>query len=111
MYVVIKTSQERIEECGSLFEAARGHWRVDTRNASKCTHAVVTLRGCKDIKAVYTIDKWYPSTLLEGRHVFAGASDEQLERMLVGKTLNKKLTVQGQNYPILYVKESELLEV
>ena len=110
MYAVIKTSQERIDKCGSLFEAARGHWRVDTRNASKCSHAVVTLRGCRDIKAVYKIDEWYPSTLIDGRHVFAGAEDEQLERALKGQVLNKKLTVQGQNYPILYVKENEILD-
>lgn len=110
MYMLIKTSKEEIEKRGSLFEAARGHWRIDTSRAANCSHAIIALRGNKDIKAVYKIDKWYPSTLLEGRHVFAGSEDEQLERALKGQVLNKKLTVQGQNYPILYVKENEILD-
>lgn len=111
MYAVIKTSQEEIEKRGSLFEAARGHWRADIDRLSGCSHAIVTLRGCRDIKAVYRIDKCYPSTRVDGRCVFAGDIDEQLNRALVGKTMNKDLFKKGKNYPVLYVEESNLLQV
>ena len=53
MYLLIKTSQEKVNEQGSLFEAARGHWYVNPKRASQCSHAIVTLRGHKDVKAVY----------------------------------------------------------
>ena len=111
MYLVIKTSQERIDATGSLFEAARGHWRLDPDHASECSHAIIGLLGSKDIKAVYSIDKWYPSTVLDDRYVFSGETDEELESQLIGKTLNSRLTARGLENPILYVKENELLEV
>lgn len=111
MYLLIKTSENKVEEEGSLFEAARGHWRMNPERVSRCSRAIVTLKGNKDIKAVYTLDKVYPSTVVEGRHVFSGNRDEELESKLVGKTLNPKLTSRSAQYPILYVQEDELLAV
>jgi hypothetical protein len=111
MYLIIKTSQEEIDRQGSLFEAARGHWRIDPERASNCSHAVIALLGQKDIKAVYKMDKWYPSTLIENRHVFAGEPDLIEESKLVGKALNPKWRAKGLENPILYSEENELLEV
>ena len=111
MYLVIKTSQEEVDRKGSLFEAARGHWKLNPGHASQCSHAIIALRGDKDIKAVYNIDGWYPSTIVDDKYVFAGDVNSELENKLVGKTLNPKLTAQGRENPILYVQESELLEV
>ena len=112
MYLIIKTSQKEIDRKGSLFEAARGHWRLDPERASNCSHAVIALLGQKDIKAVYKIDKWYPSTLLDDRYVFSGEQDPVEEKKLVGKTLNSKWRAKGLENPILYPKdEKELLEV
>jgi hypothetical protein len=111
MYLIIKTSQEEIDRQGSLFEAARGHWRIDPDRASTCSHAVIALIGQKDIKAVYKMDKWYPSTLIKDRHVFAGEQDPVEEKKLVGKTLNSKWRAKGLENPILYSEETELLEV
>lgn len=110
MYLVIKTSQEEVERRGSLFEAARGHWVLNPEHASKCSHAIITLRGDKEVKAVYDIDGWYPSTLLDDRYVFAGNENLDLESKLVGRTLNPRLTAQGRENPISYIEESKLLE-
>jgi hypothetical protein len=109
-YLVIKTSKSKISECGSLFEAARGHWKLNINRASKCTHAILALVGCKEVKDVYKIDKWYPSTLRENSYVFSGSPDEDLRKKVVGKKLNKKLTQQGQGRPTLYTSEDELLD-
>ena len=111
MFVVLKTSEQKLNEYETLFEAARGHWRVDILRASKCSHAIVTMKGCKDIKAVYKIDKWYKSTRVKGRSVFAGETDKQLENILVGKKLNKNLIARSAQYPVRYVSENELLAV
>ena len=111
MYVIIKTSQDEVDRQGSLFEACRGHWRIDPERASKCSHAVVTLLGQKDVKAVYKMDKWYPSTKVKGRHVFAGEADLAEEQKLVGKILNSKWRAKGLENPILYSEEQDLLEV
>lgn len=111
MYLIIKTSQEEIDRQGSLFEAARGHWRLNPEHAKQCSHAVIAMIGHKDIKAVYNIDGIYPSTLLDGRYVFAGNNNPALESKLVGKTLNSKWRAKGLENPILYSEENELLEV
>lgn len=109
-YVVIKTSHERIEECGnSLFEAARGPWRIGRRRyptISEYTHAVILLKGEKDIKAVFKIDKWYPSTTMENRYVFAGEEDKKLTKILVGKTANNNLFKKGRQFPLVYLDDA-----
>ena len=110
MYLVLKTSKEEVEKKGSLFEAIRGHWRLDPSNAKKCEGVVVSLLGKKEIEEVYKVDEWYASTLAEGRYVFAGSVDENLSKALVGKKLNKRLTAKGLENPVLYVEEKELLE-
>ena len=111
MYLLVKTSENKVKEEGSLFEAARGHWKLDPDHAKQCSHVVVGMLGHKDIKAVYTIDGIYPSTLVDGRYVFSGDTDKQLESQLVGKQFNKRLTAKGSENPIMYVKENELLAV
>lgn len=111
MYLIIKTSEERIISQGSLFEAVRGHWRLDPAHASECTHAIAVVIGTKKVADVYSIDMLYPSTVCEGRYVFSGSRDDSLCEKLVGKTINPKLTARGLENPILYVNEDELLEV
>lgn len=110
-FIVVKVKLEQIKKCGSIFEASRGHWKVNMSRAEKCSHVIVAQTGCKVVKDVFKIDKWYPSTTLEGRYVFSGSPDEALRNKLVGRILNKKLTRQGEGCPTLYVKEDELLEI
>ena len=108
-YIVIKTSHERMEECGnSLFEAARGPWRIGRRRyptINKYTHAVILLKGEKDIKAVFKIDKWYPSTTSDNRYVFAGEKDEKLSKILVGRKANSDLFKKGRQFPLIYLED------
>lgn len=112
-YVAIKTSYERIEECrGSVFEAARGPWRIGRRRyptISDYTHAVILLKGHKDIKAVYKIDKWYPAGLDEkgyDRYVFAGEEDKEMSKKLVGRKANPDLFKPGRQFPLIYLEDT-----
>lgn len=111
-YVVIKTSYERIDECGgSIFEAARGPWRIGRRRyptISSYTHAVILLRGDKDIKAIFKIDKWYPAGLDANghdRYVFAGEVDKKLSEKLVGRIANRDLFKKGRQFPLIYLED------
>ena len=109
MYLLIKTSPEKVQEEGSLFDAAKGHWYVNPDRASKCSHAVITLRGNRDVKAVYKINEWKHS--FYKRYNFEGIIDNALENKLVGKIINSKFFKKGRKNPIAYVKSNELLEV
>lgn len=118
-YVVIKTSYERMEECNnSLFEAARGPWRIGRKRyptISDYTHAVILLKGNKDIKAIYKIDKWYSAGLDEkgyNRYVFAGEEDKKLSKKLVGRKANSELFRQGKQFPLIYLEDTmDLIEL
>ena len=110
MYLLIKTTNETVEHCGSLFEAVRGHWKLNPDHASQCSHVIATIIGSRQVDGVYNIDKWYPSTLVDNKYVFSGDVDEQLEGQLIGKELNSKLFTKGLKNPIIYVEENELLQ-
>ena len=111
MYLVLKSSQDRIDQTGSLFEAVRGHWKLDPTHASQCSHVIATIRGSEKVEGVFSIDNWYPSTVLDDRFVFSGQQDPVLESKLLGKKLNPTLQKQGQQNPVLYVEEQDLLEI
>ena len=108
MYLVVKTSLEEVEKQGSLYEAGRGHWYINPFKAERCSHAIITLRGSRKVKAVYKINDWKKT--LPHRYQFNGAPDTSLNNALVGKTLNSKLFKKGQRNPISYVEENSLLE-
>lgn len=110
MYIVIKTTDDKITQTGSLFEAARGHWRLDPQHASQCSHAIISIVGNKNIQDVIKIDKWYESTLVDNKYVFSGQRDKQLFNQLVGKQLNSNLCIAGAQNPIQYVEEQNLLQ-
>ncbi len=108
MYLVVKTSLEEVEKQGSLYEAGRGHWYLNPFKAERCSHAVITLKGSRKVRAVYKINDWKKT--LPHRYQFEGVEDIILSSKLIGKTLNLSLFRKGQRNPISYVEESELLE-
>lgn len=108
MYLVVKTSLEEVEKQGSLYEAGRGQWYINLFKAERCSHAIITLKGSRKVKAVYKIGDWKKT--LPHRYQFEGIPDVALNNALVGKTLNSNLFKKGQRNPISYVEESDLLE-
>lgn len=107
MYIVLKVTQEQIVAMGSVFEAARGHWVLDPDRASQCSAVVVVTN--KQVQEVFKADAWYPSTLCEGRFVFAGWRNLGLTHKLQGCNINPALCLKGAENPVRYVEESELL--
>lgn len=118
-YIAVKTSREKITECGNLlFEAARGPWAIGKKRyptINQYTHAVVFFKGEKDIKAVYKIDGWYFYDYdIKGhsRYVFAGNTDKNLEKKLIGKKGNSNLFKRGRQFPLIYLEDAiDLIEL
>lgn len=106
MYLVLKTSMDKIIQMGSVFEAVRGHWVLDPEHAKQCTHVIAVTD--KQVKGVFTLDKIYKSTLCGGRYVFSGETDVNLNNKLRGKEINSILCLKGAENPVRYVDEKEL---
>lgn len=107
MYLVLKTTTDKIVQMGSIFEAIRGHWVLDPEHAEQCSHVIAVVD--KQVREVFTLDKIYKSTLCGGRYVFAGETDTDLTNKLRGREINSELCIKGAENPVRYVKESELL--
>lgn len=106
MYLVLKTTTDKIVQMGSVFEAVRGHWVLDPEHAEQCSHVIAVVD--KTVKEVFTLDKIYKSTLCGGRYVFAGKTDTDLTSKMSGKEINPNLCLKGAENPVRYVDEKEL---
>lgn len=107
MYLLLKTTRDKIVQMGSIYEAVRGHWVLDPEHAQQCTHVVAVVN--KIIREVFTLDKIYKSTLSGARYVFSGETDIALTSKLRGKEINPDLYLKGAENSVRYVEESELL--
>ena len=43
MYLVLKTTNDKIVQMGSVFEAVRGHWVLDPEHAQQCSHVIAVV--------------------------------------------------------------------
>ena len=106
--IVIKTSNEKINEVGTLVDAANGPWYISPNRAKNYTHLIVTLRGEKDVKAVYKIDKIEHACY---SRYYLKCSEDSIQNNLIGKELNHELFKKGRQNPVAYMTEQSLLEV
>lgn len=108
MYLVLKTTNERIEETGSVYEAVRGHWIFDPNKVKcECTHVIAVVD--KVIQEVFTVDHVYKSTLDPNKFTFVGVPDYVMTTRYKGLTINPDLCIKGAKNPVRYVNEEELL--
>lgn len=107
MYLVLKTSMDKIIQMGSVFEAVRGHWLLDPEHAEQCSHVIAVVD--KTVKEVFTLDKIYKSTLWGGRYVFAGETDTDLANKLRGREISSELCLKWAENPVRYVKDEKEL--
>jgi len=105
-YVMIKTSNERIQMCnGSLYEATRFAWRAGKRiEGYKYVLSVTDMI----VREVYKADSWniVKQGELEGRYEFHGEiANEEEARKLVGKKIPFKYRKPGAANPIMFKKK------
>lgn len=109
--IIFKIDEDRIKNFnGSIYEAGNGHWIMDLIRASKCTHAVFVIKGKNIIEAVYEIKNWKESAECDGKKVFEGIKDTELEKLWVGKLINKCYRKQGRIGGRVYASSKNLLE-
>ena len=107
--ILIKTSYEEIKRAGSLYEAIRDHWYLRLARVKNYTYVIAAIKGEKDIKAVYKVLKWEESDICDGRIMFEGIPDTNLEKLFVGKELNSDFFIQGRRNPCSYIEENTSL--
>ena len=109
--MLFKTDYERIKAFGgNVLEAINGHWTVDVNKASNYPYAMVVVKGENKIIRVFKILEWKDSDELEGKKMFVGEPDFNMEKKYVGKLINHNLRKRGLRGGRLYTNEEELLE-
>lgn len=100
-YVIIKTSNEAIDNNGNLYEATRKCWHVDIKKISKIPYVLSVIDG--EVREVYEVDRWKNSSMCPGRSEFIGhVAPPQIRNCFVGKLIPAKYRKKGLASPVLY---------
>lgn len=101
-YVIVKTHDNMVDECGSLYEAARGWWSnvsLDTVKDYKYVFAVIG--GV--VQEVFIADSWKQSD--EGRLQFTGKpAPSNISTGIKGRRIPAEYRKPGLQAPILLSK-------
>ena len=101
-YVIVKTTDRMVEECGSLYEAARGSWynvSLDTVKDYKYVFAVIG--GI--VQEVFVAESWKPSG--EHRVQFTGKpAPSNISTGIKGRRIPDEYRKPGLCAPILLSK-------
>lgn len=105
-YIIIKTSQERVDFCnGNIYEATRYAWNVKVEHVRQYKYVLGVIKGI--VRGVYCVDEWRLVTTGEsvGRYEFYGydAPNEIANRFL-GKRIPPQYSKRGLVSPVLYKK-------
>ncbi len=103
-YIIIKTSQDRVNYCkGSLYEATRYAWRVTFEKVSKYPYVFSVINGV--VRAVYKVKNWSLITYGEsvGRYEFFGEeAPTEISSRFVGKIIPEYYRKKGMASPVVY---------
>lgn len=106
-YIIIKTSQERVDFCnGSIYEATRYAWNVKLEHVRQYQYVFGVIKGI--VRGVYCVNEWRLVTEGEsaGRYEFFGydAPNEIANRFL-GKRIPPQYSKRGLASPVLFKKK------
>ena len=103
-YMIIKTSQERVDFCGgSLYEATRYAWNLNVERARKYLYVFGVIKGI--VRGVYRVDEWRLVTTgeLVGRYEFFGSeAPAEIANRFLGKRIPPQYSKRGLASPVLY---------
>lgn len=102
-YIIIKTSQQRKEDCDdSLYEATRSAWKLNINEARKRKYVLSVINGI--VKEVYEVTNW-KKTDHNGRIEFEGRKAvEEVRNIFFDKRIPPEYRKKGQASPTLYKK-------
>ncbi|MDD3594597.1 MAG: hypothetical protein PHX18_08225 [Candidatus Gastranaerophilales bacterium] len=103
-YIIIKTSQQRVEDCGgSLYDATRGCWKINKANAEKCKYILSVIDGI--VKEVYEVHGWHKSPSCDNRSEFDGIkAPDNIRNIFIEKRIPAKYRMKGSANPVTYKK-------
>jgi hypothetical protein len=122
MCIVIRTKQETVKKCGSLYEAVRWCWKADINRAMKACYVLAVVNygtGVFKVEEVFKPQKWHCITKEEcqnktmpicncsiqpcGRIGFTDKKDEKADAETRKRYIGK--IIQMSQNPIKYIEE------
>jgi len=106
-YIIIKTSQERVDFCnGSVYEATRYAWNVKVEHVRQYKYVFGVIKGI--VRGVYCVDEWRLVTEGEGvgRYEFLGYdAPNEIANRFIGKRIPPQYSKRGLASPVLFKKK------
>lgn len=108
-FLIIKTTPERIEKVGSLYNATHYRWRVKVENVEKYRYVLAVVKGY--VEDVFVVDYWQPSKNRYGengvgRYEFVGhPAFMEIRKKFFGKRIPEVYRKQGMANPVLFPKK------
>lgn len=100
-YIIIKTSNNAINNNGSLYEATRRAWRTKLERAKKVKIVLSVINGI--VQEVYEVSEWYPSAEYNNRIEFNGKpASSEIANLFRGKMIPEYYRKKGMSSPFLY---------
>lgn len=105
-YIIIKTSQERVDFCnGSVYEATRFAWNVKVEHVRQYKYVFGVIKGI--VRGVYCVDEWRLVTQGDsvGRYEFFGYdAPNEIANRFIGKRIPPQYSKKGLASPVLFKK-------
>lgn len=95
---------------GNTYEGVRRSWFVAECRFSDLKYAVIVKRGENVVIEVYNIEGWEVSDENSKKVMFKGSRNSELEKLWVGKRINKCYRKQGLQGGRVYASSENLLE-
>ena len=106
-YIIIKTSQERVDFCnGSVYEATRYAWKVKVEHVRQYKYVFGVIKGI--VRGVYCVDEWRLVTEGKsvGRYEFFGYdAPTEIANRFIGKRIPPQYSKPGLASPVLFKKK------
>lgn len=95
---------------GDEYEAGRKSWTVAKNRFADLKYAVISKIGEDTVKAVYNIEGWEESDEDPEKVMFRGSRNPELEKLWVGKPINKCYRKQGLRGGRIYASSENIIE-
>ena len=95
---------------GNVYEGVRRTWFVAKGHYADLKYAVVVKRGENIVIGVFNIEGWEKSDENPKKVMFKGSRNLELEKLWVGKRINKCYRKQGLQGGRVYASSENLLE-
>lgn len=101
-YMIIKTSQERVDLCnGSMYEATRSAWRVKVENVRQYKYVLGVIKGI--VRGVYCVEEWHDAPNRPYRYEFTGYdAPSEIAGRFLGKRIPPQYSKPGLANPVLF---------